>query len=68
MGGPTDSMWERNLCGAQSCGFVANLMTWRILLGGLQRLPMPLADTEEGRLLKCRMGEDGLQKAGAMTL
>lgn len=27
MGGPTDSMWERNLCGAQSCGFVANLMT-----------------------------------------
>lgn len=40
---------------------------WRILLGGLQRPPVPLADTA-GRLLNCYMDEVCLQKAVMVAL
>lgn len=49
--------------GPRAMALWPSLWLWRILLGGLQRLPVPPADPA-GRLLKCYMDEVCLEKAG----
>lgn len=56
-GGSARSVWKGHLCGTQSCGFLASLMTAEIP-AGWQRMPGPLAETAL-KPLKWQMADGG---------